>query len=260
MVRTAKAALASALLLWQGMLGDEACEADEAGLLQSKAARVGARAGGAPAVLETPRLIADLFQAHLKEALDKAIQQNENDGYGWSPTSTYKDAPAPSPPPAASARLSTAAVTWNVSNLEQGDEVRMIWDHGCDSKGKLTGKCVFPKQDQNPSRMHVKVARPVDDKARLKTSLEVKAFLFDFKMSADCALCGPKCIIQLPAGAPSVMTLPPCPLPDHEFDVNTSAVDLSFIPPFIHGAITSHTSFVRGTGSPMMNLVMSLAV
>eukprot|EP00408_Alexandrium_pacificum_P011032 CAMPEP_0171234602 /NCGR_PEP_ID=MMETSP0790-20130122/41516_1 /TAXON_ID=2925 /ORGANISM="Alexandrium catenella, Strain OF101" /LENGTH=259 /DNA_ID=CAMNT_0011700889 /DNA_START=57 /DNA_END=836 /DNA_ORIENTATION=- len=259
MVRTAKAALASALLLWQGMLGDEACEADEAGLLQSKAARVGARAGGAPAVLETPRLIADLFQTHLKEALDKAIQQNEKDGYGWSPKSTRKHAPAPSPPPAASA-FGTAAVTWNFSNLEQGDAVRMIWDHGCDSEGKLTGKCVFPKQDHNPSRMHVKVAKPVDDKARIKTSLEVKAFLINFKMSADCALCGPKCIIQLPAGAPSVMTLPPCPLPEHEFDVNMSAVDLSFMPSFMHGAITSHTSFVRGTGSPIMNLDMGIAM
>mmetsp|Transcript_41446 Transcript_41446/g.83601 ORF Transcript_41446/g.83601 Transcript_41446/m.83601 type:complete len:241 (-) Transcript_41446:303-1025(-) len=230
----------AALLMCLGGLGEEACEADEAGLLQSIAKADGRRADGAPVLLETPRTIAEVFERHLRVAVEEAVQKHREDESGLPPN--------------------TAKVSWFISDVERGAQVGITWAHGCDSVGKRTGSCVFPKKDDNPATMRMKVAKPVDSKARLVTSLQVKAALINLQMSADCALCGETCTIALPMGDPMVLTLPDCPLPSQSFDVQASSTDLSFIPPFIHGSITSHNVFQRGDGSTIGGVYVVISV
>uniref|UniRef100_A0A7S2F7P5 Uncharacterized protein n=1 Tax=Alexandrium andersonii TaxID=327968 RepID=A0A7S2F7P5_9DINO len=236
MLRATTTLLTATVLLCQGALGDEACEADEAGLLQSTAKKDARRVDGAQ-VLEAPRMIAEALERHLKAVVEEAASKHKKNDESI-------------PPPHA------VEVDWLINGVEKGTKVSIAWDHGCDAAGAgaQKGTCYFAKSDNNnPGGMHIELGKDLDAKARMFVSTKVSAGFINMEMSTDCAMCGEECKLDSSI-ASVVIKMPDCPISGRKIFLPGSAFDLSGIPDFMHASITSTTTYKRGDGSVIANV------
>mmetsp|Transcript_149039 Transcript_149039/g.361897 ORF Transcript_149039/g.361897 Transcript_149039/m.361897 type:complete len:109 (-) Transcript_149039:246-572(-) len=106
--------------------------------------------------------------------------------------------------------------------------------------------------------MRVKLSKPLDSSARYKIEMEAHAFMFNYKKSSECPMCGGTCRFEVPNSPAIEWTTPPCPLPEEGFEVVTAEVDFKKVPAFVKVHAKSQMTMLRGDGSEIGQVVTDM--
>uniref|UniRef100_A0A7S2IFL7 MD-2-related lipid-recognition domain-containing protein n=1 Tax=Alexandrium andersonii TaxID=327968 RepID=A0A7S2IFL7_9DINO len=152
---------------------------------------------------------------------------------------------------------------WEIKDLEEGANVSLYWDHGCDGKGKPIGKCTFDRADrENPSGFNIVVDRPLNSTEKVEFSTTVKVLFFPVTKRMECPICDGTCTMETPGDMENVqLEMPECPVPVESFSFALPPMDFStFPPPSMRVNVKSNTKITRADGSTICDVAMTVSM